>query len=57
MFKIKKLVSMFLLSLAMCFAGAANAEYPDKPVIVIPCSSVISLFFNNGCNKAIAPTA
>ena len=37
MFKIKKLVSMFLLSLAMCFAGAANAEYPDKPVsFVVP---------------------
>ena len=37
MFKIKKLASKFLLSLAMCFAGAANAEYPDKPVsFVVP---------------------
>ena len=37
MFKIKKLVSMFLLSVAMCFARAANAEYPDKPVsFVVP---------------------
>ena len=37
MFKIKKLVSMLLLGLAMCFAGAAYAEYPDKPVsFVVP---------------------
>ena len=33
-------------------------EYPDKPVIAIPCSSLINfLVFNNGCNRAIAPIA
>ncbi|SVE17331.1 uncharacterized protein METZ01_LOCUS470185, partial [marine metagenome] len=37
MLKMKKLISMFLLGLVMCFAGAANAEYPDKPVsFVVP---------------------
>ena len=37
MLKMKKLISLFLLGFVMCFAGAANAEYPDKPVsFVVP---------------------